>query len=168
MQPSLQIPKRWDFQNKPSPTTGGAAIPARDSFFQPGWKISAASVSCIARTQQSANTPTRGVVVVLTELRTSLTKLRRPNGPSNCCFHTRNCVRKPNKCLMKALCRSVQDNAVRASEICQSTQLSDDLQAPSSGRRSTQSTLPKQKTPSTKTHHLVIDTVDERRWGLTS
>lgn len=69
---------------------------------------------------------------------------------------------------MKALCKSVQDNAVRVSEICYSTELSDDLQAPSSPCSSTQSTLPKQKTPSTKTHHLPIDTVDERRWGLTS
>lgn len=31
---SLQSPKRWNFQNKPSPTTGGAATPARDSSFQ--------------------------------------------------------------------------------------------------------------------------------------
>lgn len=68
---------------------------------------------------------------------------------------------------MKALCKSMQDNAVRASEIRHGTELSDDLQAPSSRRSSTQSTLPKQKTPSTKTH-LLIDVVDVRRWGLTS
>lgn len=29
-------PKRLNFQNKPSPTTGGAATPARDSFLSPG------------------------------------------------------------------------------------------------------------------------------------
>lgn len=62
----------------------------------------------------------------------------------------------------------MQDNAVRAWEIRHGTELSDDLQAPSSRRSSTQSTLPKQKTPSTKTHHLLIDVVDVRRWGLTS
>lgn len=32
MQPSLQIPKRWNFQNKPSPTTGGAATAASPGF----------------------------------------------------------------------------------------------------------------------------------------
>lgn len=68
---------------------------------------------------------------------------------------------------MKALCKSMQDNAVRASEIRYGTEPSDDLQAPSSRRSPTQSTLPKQKTLGTKTHHLVIDVADVRRWGLT-
>lgn len=51
-EPPLQIPKRWNFQNKPSPTTGGAATPARDSSLQ-SEEGSGATVGCCTHTQSS-------------------------------------------------------------------------------------------------------------------